>query len=391
MRFFQELVTITGVLAVVMLATAVVLPARLKALTRRMGIEGVLASHRFLGLCATLMVLVHLMCVLVADPRALALLDVLSAPVRAVAATIATGSLLGLVIAAQSRARQNYEHWRWTHVVLAVIALIGSTLHVILIGELVLDPLAGPFLVAVAVAVAGSVIYRWIVAPSKRTAEFIVARVRAEAPGVSTVVLRPRAGRHAALKFEPGQFAWMRLERAPLAEEHPFTIASAAQDGIAPEFTIRHSGDWTTGPLARLRPGARVWLDGPHGAFTPKETAFGFVMISAGVGITPMMSMLRTFARAGDRRPMYLFLADRPDELLFRAELSEMEHHLDLHRVEFRRVRITAELLARHLPPTFLQLEYYICGGNRLIGDARRAIEDLHVPESRIHTEMFSE
>lgn len=391
MRFFQGLVTISGLLAVIMVAATVVLPARIKTFTRHLGIEGVLASHRFLGLSAAITVIAHLMFVLVADPRSLLLLDVLRAPGRALAAVIATGSLVAIVVAARTRARQNYEVWRWTHVILALVVLIGSAAHVALIGELITDPVGGPLLLVVVTIIFGAGIYRWVLSPRSRGAEFVVADVRPEAPGVSTVVLRARAGRHAGLKFEPGQFAWLRLERAPLAEEHPFTISSAAQDGLSPEFTIRHAGDWTTGPLARLHRGARVWLDGPHGAFIPRESAFGFVMIAAGVGITPMMSMLRTFARAGDERAMHLFLMDRADELLFREELDDLERELDLHRVELRRVRITAELLAIHLPPTYLQFEYYICGGNRLIVDARRAIEDLHVPQSRVHTEMFSE
>src|SRR5207302_10053039 len=98
------------------------------------------------------------------------------------------------------------------------------------------------------------------------------------------------------------------LSPSSRCEEPPFTIAFCAHLGLLTEFTIRRSGDFTS-QLRLLRPGSPVWVDGPHGAFTlDLQRTTGLVMIAGGVGITPMMSMLRTLAHRRDRRPHRLLV-----------------------------------------------------------------------------------
>lgn len=387
----HSLTTVSGVLALLLLAAAAVLPARLRWLTRRMGIEQVFASHRFLGIAATLTVTAHLGFVLAGDPRSVALLGFVTAPPRAQAGTVAFAGLAALVATVRYRAAR-YERWRWVHVGLAGLTVVAAGAHTFLIGKLVRDPAGALLFGALGVAVLVIGVRRWLIVPHDRRAEFLVAAVREESPQVSTLTLRPATGRHTGVRFEPGQFAWLRLRRAPLAEEHPFTIASAAQDGTAPQITYRRAGDWTTGPLARVRVGDRVWLDGPHGGFTPTPEAAGIVMVAAGVGITPMLSILRTCARRGDSRPFRLWLADRrPQEALFRDELGRLGQALDLDLHEVPGRRITAELLAEELPPSFLRnrMDYLVCGGPRLVDDATVALEELGVPAARVRTERF--
>ena len=114
-------------------------------------------------------------------------------------------------------------------------------------------------------------VWRSLLDPST---EFVVRDVRRETPTVSTLVLQPRSPGTAATSagaFAPGQFAWLRLERSVTAQEHPFTIASSAHYDGSVEFTIRHAGDFTSG-IRRPAPGSKVWVDGPHGAFTSDDS-----------------------------------------------------------------------------------------------------------------------
>jgi predicted ferric reductase len=118
---------------------------------------------------------------------------------------------------------------------------------------------------------------------------------------------------HQGIEFEAGQFAWLKLGGSPFVfEEHPFTIASTATEPWCKEFTIKAMGDFSE-LVAGLRPGRRVYLDGLHGRFTlSAPPATGFVLLAGGVGVTPMLSMLRTMADENDPRPALLVVGDGP-------------------------------------------------------------------------------
>jgi predicted ferric reductase len=404
---WHRLSVLTGLLALSALVSAAVLPSRLRSLNRAFGIESVIDLHRFLGVVTASLVFAHLACVVAAKPANVTLLDITSAPGRAKAATIATLALVALAVLAvlRNQARLSYELWKWSHVVLAATALVASALHVWLLGQLVGDAVIGPmlaFLVVLLVLVFG---HRWVWRPMfDPSTEFVVRDIRRENPTVSTLVLAPcnRRGRPATTwAFAPGQFAWIRLDRSVMAEEHPFTIASSAHSD-ATEFTIRHTGDFTRA-LRRLPLGATVWVDGPHGAFTNDvETSAGFVMIAGGVGITPMMSMLRTAADRRDSRPYRLVVvASAPQDLLFRAELAQLRRVLDLEVVEVLRRPVQGwsghtgdigvELLSAVVGGTHhpADVDYFICGPPALVTDALGALDVLGATPDRIHTEQF--
>jgi 3-phenylpropionate/trans-cinnamate dioxygenase ferredoxin reductase subunit len=404
---WHRLAVLTGLLALSALVSAAVLPSRLRSLNRAFGIESVIDLHRFLGVVTAALVFAHLACVVAAKPANVTLLDLTSAPGRAKAATVATLALVGLAVLAvlRNRARLSYELWKWSHVALAATALVAAGLHVWLLDQLVRDSLIGTMFALFAVVLVLVFGHRWVWRPLfDPSTEFIVCDIRRENPTVSTLVLAPcsRPGRPPTTwAFAPGQFAWIRLDRSAMAEEHPFTIASSAHSD-ATEFTIRHTGDFTRA-LRRLPIGATVWVDGPHGAFTNDvETSAGFVMIAGGVGITPMMSMLRTAAHRCDPRPYRLVVvASDPQDLLFRAELAQLRQVLDLEVTEVLRRPvegwsgytggIDAELLSAVLGGAHhpADVDYFICGPPALVTDAINALDILGAPVDRIHTEQF--
>jgi len=152
-----------------------------------------------------------------------------------------------------------------------------------------------------------------------------------------------------------------------------------------------------------LPPGSPVWVDGPHGAFTSDiGICEGFVLIAGGVGITPMMSMLRTAADRADPRPYRLLVVARsPEDLLFRAELGSLRHRLDLEVTEVLRrplhgwdghtgdlgVSLLAMVLGTVERPD--HLDWFLCGPPGLVDDALAVLDVLDVAPARIRTELF--
>lgn len=397
------LVLSAGLVGFSALVVAVVLPARLPWLIASFGIETVLAVHRLIAMVAVVLVLLHFVAVLVVDPRGLSILDLAHTTWAARAAVVSTiGLVLVVVLALRRPARQpRYEGWRLVHNGLVAIVVITAWLHVWWLRHLISHFLVAAWFVATGLLMAGLAARRWIWLPLRaRRFAYVVVSVRAVAGDGVTLVIQ--ADGHAGLPFEPGQFVWLKIGSTPFVfEEHPFSIASTAEHPERMEFTIKALGDFTE-LLGALRPGRRVFLDGPYGGFTVDglESAAGFVFIAAGVGITPLLSMLRTLADRGDRRRFWLIMSARTEhDLMLRPEVAQVRARLGLKVTEVVSApgpgwtgesgRIDHDLLGRTLPRRPHRLHYFLCGPTPMVTSVSQDLIALGVPFRRIHTERF--
>ena len=382
-----------GVLGLGALVVVVLVPSRIRSLTRAFGVDRVMGLHRWLGVLALGAVAAHAVVALSNHP---ALLDPLTARDSAKAGWGSLVSLLlvGGVAAGGRRPGARYEVWARLHVALAAAGLLLAALHVLWLEHLVADPVMRVCFVALAGVLLAVLSHRWVWRPLfSRQGAYVVYGVRREGPSVSTLVLAPVHLRRGGMCFDPGQFVWLRLRRAVVGtEEHPFTIASSANVTGRLELTVRDQGDFSH-RVAALRQGQKVWLDGPHGSFTATEgrDCAGLVLIAGGVGITPMMSMLRTLAERGDTRRHRLVLAERGSEPLFADELAVLGRRLDLEILRTAGRRVDLALLADVVPgpPERDHLDYFVCGPPSLLAGSLAALDQLAVPATRVHTEQF--
>jgi predicted ferric reductase len=402
-----ELCLTTGLLGLSTLAATMVLPSRVKSLTKAFGIEGVLRSHRWLAVFTTVIVVVHVLFIVIDRPKNVFLLS--PGPTganRARAGLIATLAMILLCWLSFRRRKMGtrYEIWRWVHAMLAVVALVGTYLHVYWLNHLMRNAAERTVFMTILVCVTALFINRWIRRPLAALRQgYVVKEVRPETPTVSTLVVTPARQRQKRMRYRPGQFAWIRLD-SPLGplQAHPFSIASGVSNPRDLEFTIRNVGDFT-GSVATLTPGRKVFLDGPYGSFNDDHiNAPGLLLIAAGVGITPLMSILRTNAHRRDtRRHCLLYGARTPSELMFRYELDLLRSELDLDVVQVISQppphwtgvvgRVDDALLSDVLDSFGRQMPHvFICGPPDMMDDLHLALVGLGVPATNIHTEMFA-
>jgi predicted ferric reductase len=392
----------TALMALSLLVVVLVLPARMRSLLSSFGIEWVLTNHRFIASIAVLLVILHLLLVFPGDPRGLAILDLHRATRPVWAASVSTVALLALVGLAlrRNRRRARYEGWRMIHVGLAVVVVVAAGLHVWWLQNLVDEAPMRAWFVALALGAIAVTVRRWVWLPLRaRNRAYVVDAVRPTSGDAVTVALRALG--HRGMPFRAGQFAWLKIGSSPFVfEEHPFTIASTATHPHRIEFTIKALGDFSE-LLIGLRPGRRVYLDGPYGGFTIEGlTSAGFVFIAGGIGITPMLSMLRTLADRGDHRSHHLLVAARTaNDLHARAEVQALQSKLDLTVTEILAApppgwtgesgRIDEALLDRRLPRRSRHHEYFICGPPAMVIAVSQLLRQRGIRAQRIHTEQF--
>lgn len=372
-----------GVIATVLFAYVVAGISRVQSLSMTLGITRVFKIHQWVGISVVGLIFIHVILLVIANPGYLHLLNPIGGTPASRGALTGTAALLG--IAGITRWRPKYYLvWRWIHLGLAVVATLGIGLHLIYLGQHLIP---WSFLSVVVLSV---LLRRWLWAPL-RGRTYAVTDIRDEHAGVATVILSPhRHARHAKmdkLAFQPGQFVWVRLQRLFAKEEHPYTIASSAADDDTIEFTVKYTPYSFSDKFAHLTVGQKVFLDGPYGDFTPYRR--DLVMVAAGVGITPMMSMLRTLADREDSRRMILVYVGA--QRLFSDEIDELKTRLNLRVCTVVGRPINEDAMAAMLPPRQRRhYDYYVCGSDRLIRDTLGALHSLKIPAGHIHTEQFS-
>jgi predicted ferric reductase len=401
--FWTELSIALGYSGLAMMGLQFGLTARFRYVTEPWGEDVIYHFHRQISLIAVALVVAHPIILFIERPELLGLLNSFTAPWRARFAALSTYTLIALVAMAlwRTKLRLRYETWHVTHLVLAVVAVGAGLVHMVGWSFYLGDPWKRALWVGLTLFWIGLLVYVRAIKPLfVLRRPYRVSEVRKERGDTWTLVMRPDG--HAGFHFRPGQFGWLTVYGRPFKiSAHPFSFSSsAAAEGGTVEMSIRELGDFTGG-IGEVPVGRRVYIDGPYGAFTTGHPADMHVLIAGGVGITPMMSILRTLADEGDRRPVVLLYGSKTwDAITFREELEAIQARLSLtvvHVLEHppadwtgERGFITADVLRRHLPPPYADHEYFICGPDVMMDAIEDALDRLSVPITKYHSERYS-
>lgn len=401
--FFTEFSAAIGYAGLAMMGLQFGLTARFRYVTEPWGEDVIYHFHRAISLVAVALVIAHPLILFVVRPQLLALLNFFVAPWRARFAALSTYSLIALVVMALWRVELNisYETWHLTHIGLAVVAVAAGLLHMVGWGFYLAAPWKRSLWIGLTIFWIAVLLYIRIIKPLFMLRRpYRVTEVRPERGDTWTLVMHPEG--HRGFGFKPGQFGWLTVWGSPFKiTAHPFSFSSsaAAADGRV-EMTIRNLGDFTS-EIQKIPQGLRVYLDGPYGAFTMGNPADMHVLVAGGIGVTPMMSLIRTLADQADQRPVILLYGVRDwESITFREQLEALKARLKLTIVYVPQEPpagwtgeqgfISGEVLRRHVPPPYAEHEYFICGPGVMMDAIEKALSEMQVPMSKYHSERYS-
>jgi len=384
------------------MALQLLLISRLPFLDRRIGMDKLTTWHRWTGFTLFWLVLLHPTFVLLGYSR----LDKISFFAEIPSLAGQTPVLLGMiaavlvwVIAATSiraaRRRLSYEAWHAIHLLVYAVIVLGI-IHQLSEGSAfktnALTQLYWWGLWAFAI---GALLTGRLIVPVMRNArhQFKVAAVVPESDNVVSV---HTTGRHLdRLPAQAGQFfLWRFPSHNGWWQVNPFSL-SAAPDGRSLRLTAKGIGATSSG-LRSLPVGARVFAEGPYGAFTAAQrTRPDAVLIAGGIGVTPIRSLLEDTAMTGDLVVLY-----RVRDLAEAVLLGEMQN---LASVRGARLHVLTGRTGEGSPPNqpfspqgltqlvpdITQRDVFVCGPSAMTDAVLRGLRELRVPSSQVHAETF--
>lgn len=389
-----------------MLALQFVLSARWKWIERPFGLNILFQFHKAMGVLATVFVLSHPLLLATGSDD----WSIIFGPQvmwHIWLGRIALLILLVHVLLASWRAvlRMNYETWRFVHNLGAVLILILAFSHSWTAGG---DFSAiGMRVLWASLLLLASASYLWHRVVRRQVLgrhPYTVTAVREEARGVWTIEMAPPADAR-RFDFLPGQFHFLTFHRAEYlpVEEHHWTISSSPSQQDLLCSTIKESGDFTAS-IGKTKPGDTVIIDGPFGRFSYAlhQDERDLVFIAGGIGITPLMSMLRHIRDTGAKRSVILLYANTSEsDIVFRKELDEMQAqrvaHLKVIHVlnhptpewEGERGRLDDDRIFTHCGQDLTRYAFYLCAPWELTRKILVCLRESHVPVNRIHFERF--
>ncbi|MFG2880903.1 ferric reductase-like transmembrane domain-containing protein [Streptomyces sp. NPDC048297] len=389
---------IAGLLCGYACAVLVALMARVPLLEERIGSDRVARWHAMAGRYTVCLLLAHVVLILTGyaaqDGEAVwheTVTVVLDYPdmLKATAGTVIL-LVVGVTSARAVRGRTTHEFWYYVHL-LTYAAVFLAFWHQLTLGEQFSgDRAATALWYALYVGVAALVVWFRILSPVRlnRRHRLRVDSVHKEAPGVYSVVVR---GRHLEeLRARPGQFfRWRFLGEGLGWASTPYSLSAPPRPDRL-RITVKALGDHSAAvPL--LRPGTRVWAEGPYGSLTAdRATGHRTLLIAAGVGITPLRALFETLPG----EVTLLYRARTAADLALGGELEAIArwrggrvlYLLNGQREE--RPGITADSL-RAACPAVADHDVYVCGPHGFAQDVYRALRAAGVPDRRIHHESF--
>ncbi|TAJ36137.1 MAG: 2Fe-2S iron-sulfur cluster binding domain-containing protein [Reyranella sp.] len=232
-----------------------------------------------------------------------------------------------------------------------------------------------------------------------------ITAIHRETPHVKTFRLAASDEARIPFTFAPGQFLTFSATVDGKTLRRSYSIASPPTRTSYVEITVKREddGEFSRYLHDRMSVGDTLQVRGPSGAFTfDGGNADSIVLIAGGVGITPMMCVIRYLTDTTWPGEIFLVCAIRsPEEFIFREELEYLQRR-------WPKLHVAAAVAARsegtawmglegqlskdaivHAVPGIEKRRIHLCGPPPMMEAIRRVLAELGVPSDQIKTEAF--
>ena len=203
------------------------------------------------------------------------------------------------------------------------------------------------------------------------------------------------------INFIPGQYLSVKLDvKDDKGKLRSFSIASSLNEDFI-MIATKMTGSNFKNKLSSLKTGTKVEVTGPYGNFTLDETKDA-IMLSGGIGITPLRSMIKYAAEKKLKNKIILFYSNRvPEEIAFRKDLenlAKLNKNFTLLNTITRPEesketwngltgRIDADLIKKYINNNTL---FYICGPPGMVDAMANILKEMNISQNRIKIEHFT-
>ncbi|WOC11575.1 ferredoxin--NADP reductase [Gordonia sp. MP11Mi] len=234
---------------------------------------------------------------------------------------------------------------------------------------------------------------------STRSAILTVAEVIDETADARSIVF-DIPGSHADkfVDYLPGQFLTLRIPSDQTGSvARCYSLSSAVKHDSLPKVTVKRTPDgygsnWICDNLAA---GVQIEALPPSGVFTPSNIHAPMLLIAAGSGVTPVMSILKT-AIADGTGPVTFFYANRSEnDVIFAAELRDLQDRYPgrltvIHWIETVQGLPTEKKLATIFAPMARTHSAYICGPGPFMDAVHAGLDKAKFDHHNVYTEIYN-
>lgn len=201
--------------------------------------------------------------------------------------------------------------------------------------------------------------------------------------------------------YKPGQYILVSLTVEGNVVTKAFSLSSSPTEKDHIEFTKKLTGHPFSNVLDNMKVGDNAVISGPFGKMTFEGEYAKVVLLSGGIGITPMVGICRYCTDMHLDADIVLIYSNKTEnDLAFMKELDEMVHNNTNIRIIYTltraseswagyRERISEKMIINEVPD-YMERRFYICGPPEMVHSMEEMLTAMNIPKDMVKKESLT-